>query len=234
MVMSSEATGDKQRVVVNRTYYNCLSRSDTSDHYIHEVRYNLQCNNNMWEIVGNQSTALRSNTSYDCSDCTDQTVNDYHCTSKLIKHHIHILFHVYLFIDINCSDINITSSFRSVTLLEGGTVTLSCTPSVMGTVLWWTHNGSVIQRNSVMMLTSSTSNQNITNAGINASGIYTCRDAMDIPVLQQNITVTVLPGNEPNNMHTDMCDCFIRVTAILEYIESALPFLCNIQSVCFA
>jgi len=65
----------------------------------------------------------------------------------------------------------------------------------MGTILWWTHNGSLIQTNSVMMLTPPTLNQNITNAGINASGIYTCRDAMDKPVLQQNITVTILPGN---------------------------------------
>ena len=99
MVMSTEVTSDGQ---INSTYYNCLSRSDTRDHYssmsvsilyirsddpnnVHEIRYNLQCNNNVWEIVGNQSTALRSNTSYDCSDCTDQTVNDYHCTSKLLE-----------------------------------------------------------------------------------------------------------------------------------------------------
>jgi len=221
MVMSSEATGDKRSVIINRTYYNCLSRSDTSDHYssmsvsilyirsrdpnsVREVRYNLQCNSNMWEIVGNQSTALRSNTSYDCSSCTDQTVNDYHCTSKLIEHHVYLLFHVCLFIDINRSNINITSSFRSVTLLEGGTVTLSCTPSVMGTVLWWTHNGtSVIQRSRGRMFTLPTQNFIIINAGINASGIYTCRDAMDNPVLQKNITVTVLPGNELN-MNTEL------------------------------
>ena len=100
MVMSKEDTSAKQSIIVNSTYYNCLSLFDTSDHYssmsvsilyirsddlnnLHEVRYNLQCNNSVWEIVGNQLTALRSNTSYNCSDCTDQTVNDYHCTSKL-------------------------------------------------------------------------------------------------------------------------------------------------------
>ncbi|XP_065903380.1 adhesion G protein-coupled receptor L3-like isoform X2 [Dysidea avara] len=98
MVMSKEDTSAKQSIIVNSTYYNCLSLFDTSDHYssmsvsilyirsddlnnLHEVRYNLQCNNSVWEIVGNQLTALRSNTSYNCSDCTDQTVNDYHCTS---------------------------------------------------------------------------------------------------------------------------------------------------------
>ena len=84
---------------ITSTYYNCLSRSDTSDHYssmsvsilyirsddpnnTHEVRYNLQCNNSVWEIVGNQSTALRSNNTRYCDDCTDQTVNEYHCTGK--------------------------------------------------------------------------------------------------------------------------------------------------------
>jgi len=87
-------------ITINSTYYNCLSRSDTSDHYssmsvsilyirsddpnsIHEVRYNLQCNNSVWEIVGNQSTALRKNNTVFCEDCTDQTVNDYHCTDYL-------------------------------------------------------------------------------------------------------------------------------------------------------
>ena len=85
-------------ITINSTYYNCLSKSDTSDHYnsmsvsilyitsddpnnIHKVRYNLQCNNGVWEIVGKQSTALRNNNTRYCEDCTDQNVNDYHCTS---------------------------------------------------------------------------------------------------------------------------------------------------------
>ena len=89
-------------IAINSTYYNCMSRSDTSDHYssmsvsilyirshdpdnIHEVRYNLQCNNSVWEIVGNQSTALRNNNTRYCKDCTDQTVNEYHCTGYIGK-----------------------------------------------------------------------------------------------------------------------------------------------------
>jgi len=98
-------------------------------------------------------------------------------------------------IDFSDSNINIVSSFESVTLLEGNTVTLLCSSSAMGTALWWTHNGSVIRRT---MSTRRTLNQNfiITNAGINASGIYTCRDALDNPMLQRNISVTVLPGND--------------------------------------
>jgi len=109
MVISTEATNDE--VVINSTYYNCLSRSDTSDHYRsmsvsilysikrqkvrNEVRYNLQCNNGDWEIINSQSTTLRSNASYNCSDCTNQTVNDYHCTSKLLElFSVCILIHV--------------------------------------------------------------------------------------------------------------------------------------------
>jgi len=84
-------------ITISSTYYNCLSRSDTSDHYnsmsvsilyirshdpnnIREVRYNLQCNNSVWDIVGNQSTALTNNNTRYCEDCTDQNVNAYHCT----------------------------------------------------------------------------------------------------------------------------------------------------------
>jgi len=86
-------------ITMNSTYYNCLSRSDTGEHYssmsvsilytrtddpnnIHEVYYNLQCNNNVWEIVGNQSTALRNNNTIYCEDCT---MNDYQCTSYFGK-----------------------------------------------------------------------------------------------------------------------------------------------------
>ena len=95
-------------ITINSTYYNCLSRSDTSDHYSSmsvsilyirshdtnntcEVRYNLQCNNNVWQIVGNQSTALRNNNTRCCEDCTDQNVNTYHCTGYTGKDIIHYI-----------------------------------------------------------------------------------------------------------------------------------------------
>ena len=97
VINSTETTDGSGTITINSTYYNCLSRSDTSDHYssmsvsilyirsddpnnIHEVRYNLQCNNSVWEIVGNQSTALRNNNTRYCEDCINQTVNEYHCT----------------------------------------------------------------------------------------------------------------------------------------------------------
>ncbi|XP_065902435.1 uncharacterized protein [Dysidea avara] len=104
MINSSKATNVSRTIRITNTYYNCLSLFDTGDHYssmsvsiiyirsddlnnIHEVRYNLQCNNSVWEIVGNQSTVLRNNNTRYCEDCTDQTVNEYHCTVGDARHY---------------------------------------------------------------------------------------------------------------------------------------------------
>ena len=101
IVNSTEVFPYDHTITINSKYYNCLSKSDTSDHYssmsvsilyirsddsniIHEVRYNLQCNNNVWEIVGNQSIALRNNNTRYCEDCTDQIVNEYRHTIHTI------------------------------------------------------------------------------------------------------------------------------------------------------
>ena len=97
ILASEEMTNASQVITINSIFYNCLSSTQITDVYssmsvsilyirsddsnnTHEVRYNLQCNNNVWEIVGNQSTALRNNNTRYCEDCTDQTVNEYHCT----------------------------------------------------------------------------------------------------------------------------------------------------------
>jgi len=101
-----ELTEGNKDVLISETYYNCLSRSDNGYYGSisvsllynttnsrgrkgrtkrSSVRYNLLCNNGTWEIVGNQSTALRNNNTRYCEDCTDQTVNENHCTSKLFE-----------------------------------------------------------------------------------------------------------------------------------------------------
>ena len=98
-LINSTDTNDVNRTIsITNTYYNCLSLFETSDSYSsmsvsfvyrrscdavntqHEVRYNLQCNNSVWQIVGEQSTALTNNNTRYCEDCTDQNVNEYHCT----------------------------------------------------------------------------------------------------------------------------------------------------------
>ena len=97
-VQTTEATDASQIFTVNRTIYNCLSTSQTIGVYnsmsvsilyirsdnntlLRDVRYNMVCSSNNWARVGQQSTAfLSSDTRRNCSACTDQAVNDYHCT----------------------------------------------------------------------------------------------------------------------------------------------------------
>ena len=99
-LQAAEATDASQTIAINRTIYNCLSTSQTIGVYnsmsvsilyirsdtpnqLREVRYNMQCSNGNWARVGQQSTALvSSDTRHNCSACTDQTVNDYHCTRE--------------------------------------------------------------------------------------------------------------------------------------------------------
>ena len=83
---------------INRTVYNCLStsqiigvynsmsvsilyiRSDTPNQ-LRDIRYNMLCNNDDWFRFREMSTAFLSNdTRRDCYRCTNQTVNEYHCT----------------------------------------------------------------------------------------------------------------------------------------------------------
>ena len=97
-LQTTEVTDVSQTFIINRTIYNCLStsltigvynsmsvsilyvRSDTPNQ-LRDVRYNMLCFSNSWSRFGQQSTALLStDTMRNCSDCTNQTVNDYHCT----------------------------------------------------------------------------------------------------------------------------------------------------------
>ena len=97
---ATEATDANQTFTVNRTIYNCLATSQTIGVYssmsvsilyirsdtpnqLRDIRYNMLCSNGSWARVGQQSTALVSDdTKYNCSDCTDQAINDYHCTRE--------------------------------------------------------------------------------------------------------------------------------------------------------
>ena len=86
---------------INDTFYNCLSASEIIGVYetmsvsllytisddptnLREVRFNMDCFDNDWEVFGSPRqlpTALRSNdTRTNCSACTNRTVNEYHCT----------------------------------------------------------------------------------------------------------------------------------------------------------
>ena len=97
-VQSTETTDVSQIFTINRTIYNCLSTSQTIGIYntmsvsilyvrsdapneLRDVRYNMQCIDNSWGRTGSQSVAfVSSDTRQNCSDCTNENVNDYHCT----------------------------------------------------------------------------------------------------------------------------------------------------------
>ena len=92
--------------------------------------------------------------------------------------------------------LTIETPFSSVTLLEGNTVTLSCIPSVIETVLSWTHNGTNVNEDKNTSFLPVNLNHILTldNADIDDSGQYTCRAVLDDEVVEQNITVTVVAG----------------------------------------
>ena len=97
-VQTTEATDASQTFTINRTIYNCLSTSQTIGVYnsmsvsilyirfdtpnqLRDVRYDMVCSSNTWSRVRKQDSALiSSDTRSNCSACTDEAVNDYHCT----------------------------------------------------------------------------------------------------------------------------------------------------------
>jgi len=92
--------------------------------------------------------------------------------------------------------LNLTRLFSSVTLLEGNSITLSCTPSIVEVVLMWSLNGvDVMKRNDVIFSPPSLNhNLIITNPRVEDSGVYRCRAAIDDELIEQNITVNVIAG----------------------------------------
>ena len=70
----------------------------------------------------------------------------------------------------------LTRSFASVTLLEGSTVTLSCIPSVIETVLSWSHNGTNIDEDeNTFSPVNLNHNLILDNTDVGDSGQYICR-----------------------------------------------------------
>ena len=93
-------------------------------------------------------------------------------------------------------EVILTRSYTSVTLLEGNTVTLSCIPSVMETVLSWTHNGAVVNEDEDTTLSPMNLNHNLIlhNTDVDDNGQYICRVVLDNEIVEESISVTVVPG----------------------------------------
>ena len=75
-------------------------------------------------------------------------------------------------------------------------MSLSCTPSVIETVLSWTHNGIDLHEdeNTTFLPVNLNHDLILDNTVIDDSGRYTCRAVLNDEVVEQNITVTVVPG----------------------------------------
>ena len=75
-------------------------------------------------------------------------------------------------------------------------MTLSCIPSVIETVLSWTHNGTNVNEDKDTTFSPSNLNHNLIldNTDADDSGQYTCRAVLDDEIVEQNINVTVVPG----------------------------------------
>ena len=92
--------------------------------------------------------------------------------------------------------LNITTLFTSVTQLVGRPVILSCFPSVNEAVLLWTHNGAMLfeDENTSFLPINLNHNLILDNTDIDDSGQYTCRAVLNDEVVEQSITVFVVPG----------------------------------------
>ena len=95
--------------------------------------------------------------------------------------------------------LRLTRSFTSVTLLEGNTVTISCSPNITEAVLFWVHNDREVN------ITESTGRIRLFPPGVNHnltlinpvtadSGVYFCRSVIEDQLVEDNITVTIVPG----------------------------------------
>ena len=75
-------------------------------------------------------------------------------------------------------------------------MTLSCSPSVMETVLSWTHNGTVVNEDEDTTFSPMNLNHNLIlhNTNVGDSGQYICCATLDDEIVQQNINVTIVPG----------------------------------------
>jgi len=99
--------------------------------------------------------------------------------------------------------LTLTRSFTSVTLLEGDSVTISCTPNIVEAVLFWSYNG--------INLTLTTEGIEFTPTGLNHNlilfnptaadtGQYACHSTIEDQPVTETISVRVVAGNYSNQL----------------------------------
>ena len=100
--------------------------------------------------------------------------------------------------------LKLTRSFASVTLLEGNSITISCTPNITEAVLYWVYNDNgtnITESTGRIRLFPSVINHNLTimNPVMSDSGIYFCRSVIEEQLVQESINVTIVPGMNVSN-----------------------------------
>ena len=92
-------------------------------------------------------------------------------------------------------DLTVARSFTSVKILEGQSVNISCSPSIMEVGLTWLRNGvNIVAEEITFSPPVLNHNLRIENALPTHSGVYTCSATVGELTAEKNITVTVLPG----------------------------------------
>ena len=94
--------------------------------------------------------------------------------------------------------LTLTRSFTSVTLLEGDSVTISCTPNIVEAVLFWSYNGTNLTLTTEgIMFTPKGLNHNliIVNPTAGDSGQYACHSTIEDQPVVETISIFVVAGN---------------------------------------
>ena len=97
----------------------------------------------------------------------------------------------------------VETKYSGITILQGDSVTLSCTPTKLDIPLQWSYDGNNISNSAHFQLTPSFLNHDliISHATESDSGNYVCAFKLkDKVVDQQTIVLTVVPSKYGYNM----------------------------------
>ena len=117
----------------------------------------------------------------------------------------------------------VKAPYSAIVILQGDEITLSCMPSQSDIVLQWSYNGSDISSSSYYRFNPPMLNHDLTipHAGDTDSGFYTCTFKSRNKVLEDTISLTVVPSKCKCNNICPICYIvieflFFLLTSLLE------------------
>lgn len=128
--------------------------------------------------------------------------------------------------------LQIKRSFSSVTLLEGDSVTLTCTPSLDVIVVLWTHGSSNISQREDITYDTPILKHSLTIAStrLNDSGNYSCRVAIDDTNIKTFVIVKVIRGMKLISsilVYTDIFSALLSTQATIRLLTVCTWYYCN-------